>query len=228
MGITDRLEEQRNKSALGHAEPHLDDGEEVVHWVRVRHPEARKEGFAFLTADRLLICWQAKMGEEPQAFDWPEMEAWGIEKKDHGGPTICVETEGDDAIVHLPARSEKSAGRVSEFLHEFARRAPKPRRSLATPSSERFQTLEGHQVHRERHTALGFTKRIAVTVLGDALILFGLLVGWLPVLPFWLPIIAGLAILASEYDWAKDLSDFFKDKYYDAKKKIKARRQTSE
>lgn len=227
MGLQDRLEEQRNKSALSHAEPHLDENEDVVHWVRVKHPEVRKEGFAFVTDGRLLICWQGRSGEDPQVFDWAEVETWGIEKRDSGGPTVRVEGKADVATVHLPARSHRAAGRVSAFLHEIARLAPKPRRATkASPGS--FEVHEGIEVHRDRHTALGYTKRIVVTVIGVTLILFGLILGWLPVLPFWLPIIAGLAILASEYDWAKDLYDFLKDKYKDARKKIKSRRRTSE
>lgn len=228
MGIAERLEDQRNKSALSHAEPHLDEGEEVVHWARVKHPEIRKEGFAYVTHERLLICWQGRGDDDPQAFDWVELESWGIEKKDNGGPTICVESGGDDATVHFPARSERAAGRVSEFLHHFTRRAPKPRRSLSGVQPGSFEVREGVEVQRDRRTAMGYTKRLIVTILGVLLISFGVLLGWLPVLPFWLPIIAGFALLASEYDWAKDFNDFLKDKYQDAKKKIKARRQTSE
>ena len=228
MGLRDRLEEQRNKSALSLAKPHLDENEAVVHWVRVKHPEARKESFAFATDDRLLICWQGRSGEDPQVFEWVDVETWGIEARDSGGPTVSVEGPGDMATVHLPTRSTRAAGRVSAFLHGIARLAPKPKRPPKKSGPGSFEVHEGIDVHRDRHTALGYTKRIVVTVLGVTLILFGLILGWLPVLPFWLPIIAGLAILASEYDWAKDLYDFLKDKYQDARKKIKSRRRTSE
>ncbi|HYN36993.1 MAG TPA: PGPGW domain-containing protein [Actinomycetota bacterium] len=226
--MQERLEEQRNKSALSHAEPFLGENEEVVHWVRVKHPEVRKEGFAFVTDGRLLIYWHGRSGEDPQVFKWDDVETWGIEKRDSGGPVILVEGKDDVATVHLPARSHRAADRVSEFLHEVARLAPEPKRAPKESSPGNFEVHEAIEVHRDRHTALGYTKRIVITVLGVTLILFGLILGWLPVLPFWLPIIAGLAILASEYDWAKDLYDFLKDKYHDARKKIKSRRRTSE
>jgi uncharacterized protein (TIGR02611 family) len=46
-------------------------------------------------------------------------------------------------------------------------------------------------------------KRIAVTVAGFGLIAVGLVGLALPVLPGWLLILAGLALLATQYAWAE-------------------------
>lgn len=226
MGIAERFDDQRNRTALNKVQSHLDEGEEIHHWVRVRHADSRKEGFAYVTDHRLLVRWQGRAAEGHQEFRWEQVEAWGIEADASGGPVLCVESDENDTTIQMPARSRGVAERVSTFLHHFARRAPKPERALRQPDRDNFMPHESVQVHRERRTALGQTKRIVVTVLGIALILFGVALGWLPLLPFWLPVIAGLALLASEYDWAKDVSDFFKDKYEDARDKIKARRQS--
>lgn len=226
MGIAERFDDQRNRTALNKAQPYLEEGEEIHHWVRVRHADTRKEGFAYVTDLRLLVRWQGRTAEGHQEFRWEHVEAWGIEADAPGGPVLCVESDANDATVQMPARSRGVAARVTDFLHHFARRARKPERKLKQPDRDNFIPHENVQVMRERRTALGQTKRIVVTVLGIALILFGVVLGWLPLLPFWLPVIAGLALLASEYDWAKDVSDFFKDKYEDARDKIKARRQS--
>ena len=226
MGIADRLDEQRDRIACNRIQPHLDDGEEIHHWVRVRHAETRKEGFAYATDRRLLVRWQGRTAESHQEFQWERVESWGVEADAAGGPVLCVESDDDDAIVQLPARSRGVAERVTRFLHHFAERAPRPSRALKQPDRDNFVPRSEVTITHERRNAIGQTKRIIVTVLGIALILFGVVLGWLPLLPFWLPVIAGLALLASEYDWAKDVSDYFKDKYEDAKNKIKARRQS--
>ena len=228
MGLAERFDDQRNRTAVSRALPYLDTDEEIVHWVRVRHRDSGKEGFAYVTERRLLLRWQGRRAEGHQEFRWEELEAWGIQAEGSGGPKLCVEAGKADAVVELPARSRGVAKRVTRFLGHFSRRAPKPRRSLETPRTETFEPLESVEVTHERPNAIGQTKRIIVTVLGVALILFGVALGWLPLLPFWLPVIAGFALLASEYDWAKDFLDFMKDKYAGARDKIKARRQSAE
>jgi uncharacterized protein (TIGR02611 family) len=50
-------------------------------------------------------------------------------------------------------------------------------------------------------------RRIGVTVVGFALVLAGLVGLALPVVPGWLLIVPGLAILATEYVWAQRILD---------------------
>ena len=58
-------------------------------------------------------------------------------------------------------------------------------------------------------------KRVGITIAGFALILTGIAGLALPILPGWLLIIAGLAVLATEYAWAERALN-------SAKKKAKA------
>jgi hypothetical protein len=51
------------------------------------------------------------------------------------------------------------------------------------------------------------TRRAAVTLLGTGLLGVGLVGLALPVLPGWLFIFGGLAVLAREYAWARDALD---------------------
>lgn len=226
MGISDRLDDQRNRTAFSRALPHLDDDEEIHHWVRIRHSEARKEGFAYVTEKRLLLKWQGHTAEGHQEFLWTEVQSWGIETDVSGGPVLCVESEGSEATVQMPARSRGVAQRVSDFLHHFARLAPRPSRSLQQPGKENFKPHETVEVLRQKRSALGQTRRILVTIIGIALIVFATLIIPLPGPWSILLNIAGLAVLATEYDWAQDLSDFLRDKYEEARRKIKARRQS--
>ncbi|MGZ5384016.1 MAG: PGPGW domain-containing protein [Acidimicrobiia bacterium] len=50
-------------------------------------------------------------------------------------------------------------------------------------------------------------RKLLIGILGFALLLVGLIGLVLPFLPGWLLIIAGLAVLGTEYVWAKRLSD---------------------
>lgn len=227
MGIARRIVEQRDRLALNRAAPYLEENEELIHWVRVRQVEGRGEGFAFVTKRQLVVHWQGR-SEDPQTFQWDELEAWGIEADAKGGPVLSVESERKEAAVRIPAGSRSVADKAKKFLRSFAEHAPNPSRGLsANPSSAQVKSVKEIQVSPSKRTAWEQTRRIIVTVLGVALILFGVAVGWLPVFPFWLPILAGLALLATEYDWAKDASDWVKDNYQEAKKKIKARQKRS-
>lgn len=50
-------------------------------------------------------------------------------------------------------------------------------------------------------------RKILIGILGSTVVLIGLVGLVLPFLPGWLLIIAGLALLSTEYVWAKRLSD---------------------
>jgi len=60
-------------------------------------------------------------------------------------------------------------------------------------------------------------KRVAVTVVGFTLLLAGLAGLILPIVPGWLLIIPGLALLATEYVWAQRLLTVAKEKATQAK-----------
>jgi Putative transmembrane protein (PGPGW) len=67
-------------------------------------------------------------------------------------------------------------------------------------------------------------KRIAVSVVGFVLLLAGLIMMVLPG-PGILVIIAGLAVLATEYVWAQRALNFAKEKAEQAKYKVMGRKQ---
>lgn len=227
MGIADRLREQRNRQALSRIESHLSDGETVVEWVRVKHHTApRKEGFAYVTQRRLLVRWQGR-SDGHQVFGWEEVVSWGVEAEADGGPVLHVESPDEHARMQMPARSRGVAQRISDFLRTFARHAPEPSRSPRGPDAERLLPDGEVSVGQQRRSALDQTKRIVVTIVGVALIVVAPLIALVPGPWSILLVLAGVATLATEYDWAKDLADFIRDKYDDARKKIKSRRRST-
>jgi putative transmembrane protein PGPGW len=69
------------------------------------------------------------------------------------------------------------------------------------------------------------SKRVAVSIVGFALLAAGLAGLIFPILPGWLLIIVGLAVLASEYAWARRLLNTAKDRAKRARDKIRWRRK---
>ena len=59
-------------------------------------------------------------------------------------------------------------------------------------------------------------RKILIGILGSTVVLIGLVGLVLPFLPGWLLIIAGLALLSTEYVWAKRLSDGARRARHDA------------
>ena len=220
------MRDQRNRQAASRAEPHLPEGEAVEDWVRVKHSDVRREGFAYVTERRLLIEWQGR-SDDHEHFTWEEVVSWGIEPEADGGPILCIETDDQATKLQMPARSHAVARRVSSFLRSFGKKAPSPKRSLARSDPKRFIAHAEVDVARQRRSAFGQTKRIAITIIGVALITLAILIIPLPGPWSILLTLGGLAVLAREYDWAQDLADFFRDKYKDARDKIKSRRSST-
>ncbi|MFN2490565.1 MAG: PGPGW domain-containing protein [Actinomycetota bacterium] len=223
MKIADLIVEQRDKHVFGYARPHLDHDEEVIHWVRTRHPKERRSGFAYLTTRRLLVVWPSH-ADGPGAMAWTEIHSWGIDPEAAGGPILGMESPAEEVFVHIPVGSHGTARRVTSFLRKFARLAPKSRGRLRHRHHVAFSSDDSVVVRLEKRSAAALTKRMIVTVIGLLLLLAGVLITPIPG-PWSLPLIlAALAVLASEYDWAKDVYDWTRDKSRKARDKLKARR----
>ena len=69
--------------------------------------------------------------------------------------------------------------------------------------------------------------RIVLTLVGTILILAGIIGLLLPVVPGWLLIIPGLAILATEFVWARRLLDTAKGKAALVKAKVQGKKKSA-
>lgn len=215
----------RKDHILSYARPHLDDGEEIAHWVRARHPEKRRaEGFMFVTSKRFILCWTGS-DLQPQSLEWNEIEAWGVDDGVRGGPVLFIERDHSPAVAQMPVTTNGMAETVSRFVKAFAQRAPEP---VDPPREDlwrgRFAPRADVKVSPESRSIAAQARRIVVSVLGILLVVGGIAITPLPG-PWSFPIIiGGLAVLASEYDWAKDVRDWVRERYKAAKEIIRSRR----
>jgi uncharacterized protein (TIGR02611 family) len=226
VGLFRRIAQQREAQILSHAEPYLGEGEEVVHWVRARNFEGRRSrGFLFITRSRVILVWTVGKGDDAHS-EWHEIEAWGVNPELDGGPVLAVECVGTDISARLPVSTTATAQEVRNFLRSFASHAPTPRRTLK-PKSEHgpFHSHAEVKVQPAKRSVTDHTKRILVTLLGVVLVVGGILITPLPG-PWSFPIIVGgLAVLATEYDWADDMRDWIKKRSKQLADKVRNRRK---
>jgi uncharacterized protein (TIGR02611 family) len=227
VGLLQRIAEQREQQILSHAAPYLEDDEEVVHWVRTRNFEGRRgRGFLYLTSQRVVLVWTVGKSE-PAHSEWHLIEAWGVNPETEGGPLLAVECEGQDIHAKLPVTTAEMARDVRGFLRTFASNAPTPRRTLkprAHPGP--YHSHAEVDVKPAHRNLASFTKRAIVTILGLFLVIGGILMIPLPG-PWSFPvIIGGLAVLATEYDWADDMRDWVKRRSKQIADKVRGRRKS--
>jgi Putative transmembrane protein (PGPGW) len=214
MGLIGWISDQRENLIVDNARTYLDHDEDVVDWVRAREPNGKGEGFVFATAKRVVVHWTGD-SEGNDDFLWREIHCWGINTEVPGGPVLSLEGEDSSALVQMPVETHGATERVARFLARFRGLAPTPRRAPAT--AERllpgvWSSSPDIELPVERKSVPQMTKRIAITALGLALVLVGIVLLVAPG-PGILVVIAGLAVLASEYDWAKDALMWARERY---------------
>ena len=227
MGLLRKLAEIREHQILEHAEPYIDEGEKVLSWIRTTRPNRSARGFLFVTDKRVVVSW-SKMGpDESGPVTWDQIRAWGLAPDGGRGPMFAFETEREAYQAHILVGTDGMVAKANEFLVHFIDKVPAPRGGLTrVEDPDRFRTSEVH-LERERKTVGKHTRRAIATIIGLCLIVFAFLIGWIPG-PWSIPlVIAGLAVLATEYDWADDFLTWVKQRYEKTKARLRARRSTS-
>lgn len=218
MGLIGSISQQRRNQIVSYVVPHLGDGEEVLRYARARDPSSKRKGFLYLTPKRLLLAW--KQDGDPVSIPWSDIRVWRVDK-DGTVPVLSAEGGERSVVVELRTATHAMTVGVRDFLKRFAELAPDGSRA---PGSNAITADGHHEVNKERLTPARLTRRIAITALGLALIIVA---GFIVVLPGpWsiLLVIAGLAILAGEYDWAEDALDWAKTQYQAARRRLRERR----
>lgn len=227
MGFLHWVHERREKLILGNAYHLLAEDEDIIQWVRISLPGTRREGFAFVTPHQMILHWNGRRAEN-LSLRWADIKGWAVNERSQRGALLAVHAEGSDVLLELPADTHATAARVSDFLQCFAEHAPEPAKPPPAASSglgnAEWVSNGEIEVARVARSPVELARRIVVTCIGVALIITGILIIPLPG-PWSLFVnLGGLAILASEYDWAKDAQMWVRKKYEQAKAKIQKRR----
>ena len=218
MGIERRLSEFRRKQIVGHVDPHLLDDEEVVDWARALNPETKGKGFVYLTDDRFLVAWRDE-NQEAAVVDLKEVTSWGL-KEDDPGPLLCVEGGDEKLFVQFRTGSRSMSESARQFIENLARLMPE-----SAEKPEGYGDEVDLSAAPAPRSAWSHARRITVTVLGVAMIIAAPLIAFFPGPWSILLVLAGLALLATEYEWAEDAQDWMRQRYRQARDAIRARRE---
>lgn len=177
-----------------------------------------------MTPDRAIIAWK---GDEEAAVSIPlaEVTRWGVRHDTRGGPVLTIESPEHAVAVQLLTSSRAMTEGVIHFLLLFSEWIPDGAVAILEDGEESHLDTPDLDVRTEPRSVSELTKRVVVTLLGVMLIITAILIVPLPGPWSFLLTIAGLAILASEYDWAEDALDWARLKYKRAREKIRARRK---
>ena len=224
MGLMRRITELREKQIKAHAEPFLDEGEEVLIWARTRDPQTKRRGLVYLTPRQCIVQWSGS-AVSPGAILWQNIHSWGVNDTAESGPVLAIETSMQTALCEILVETEGMVANAQALIQKFAELAPTPRGPLSDVGlAGSFEATTETNVTRERKSLASQTKRIAVTVIGVVLVLAGAVLLVVPG-PGILVVLAGLAVLASEYDWAQDILHWARHRYQQTRRKLDARRR---
>ena len=190
---------------LGQVRPLLEVDERVSVWAHVLAPEDEQAGLLSLTTARCLVHWNA--GDEATAtFRWDELTAWELAPRQAGATVLTLVAGTHHVEMRLPLTSDARARRAAAVVHHVAEHAPADVESSAGNDPPYFDA--------EPRGLRGHARRIGVTLVGLLVVLVSIVFAspFVPG-PGALTFLAGLAILAREYDWARDVHRWVKRKF---------------
>jgi uncharacterized protein (TIGR02611 family) len=194
----------RERLVLSQIHPHLDADEQVVQWAHVHAVSGRRQGVLACTRQRCVVHWVGDAGYV--VFRWEDLRAWHVERPAADRPVLELIGAEDHVAVEFRVSSKPRLRKASAVFDTVA--------SLAPPDAHGTGWETGElplQIPAARRGWRGHTRRIVVTIAGLFVILVGLLFAS-PLVPGpgALTVLAGLALLASEFDWAKDLQHWLR------------------
>jgi hypothetical protein len=192
-----RFRRFRERLVLGPILRYLDGDEEVLAWTHASVPEHRAPAVLLVTN---LKCHLHLANQSVPDISMPlgELTAFRLDRRDPEVVRVHLDGPEGDVMVELLLTNRlrsRSVGRVLATLHRQQIQAPvgfDP--SLTSPVPPMVRSVKHH------------ARRVWVTVLGVFMLLLGAIFAT-PVVPGpgALTAVAGIAILAREYEWARDL-----------------------
>lgn len=198
----------RERMVLGPFRSLLDVDEPIQAWVHVVGDEDRT-GVLFVTERRCLLHLGSI--EHPTVMiSWAELTGWDLAMPANGPAEVTLGSADERLDVRLPlttAGQTRKANDVVGHLH---------RSSVVATSSEATDKDSTGPIPLQpaQRGVRGQVRRVIVTVVGILVILLSALFAspFVPG-PGALTFLAGLALLSSEYDWARDVHTWFRRKF---------------
>jgi uncharacterized protein (TIGR02611 family) len=202
---------------LGQVRHLLEVDERVTVWAHVHAPDDDRPGLLSLTGERCLVHWSPR-DEATAAFRWTELTSWDVSTAPHGGAVLVMATRSEQVEAFLPLTTGARARNARSVVAHVAQHAP-PATAAAREGSSKWLTAE-------RRGWRDHARRVVVTIVGLVVVLVSAVFAspFVPG-PGALTFLAGLAILAKEYDWARDVHHWVKRKVDRVWRWLQARRE---
>lgn len=182
---------------LGQVRPLLEANEIVTVWAHVHTPNGDRPGLLTLTGERCLVHWSAR-DEATVVLHWAELTAWEVSVETPGGALLTMVAGGRHIEVRLPLSTGSRAQNATRVVDHVTHHAPS---EVRRPGADRSEPLTA-----EPRGWRGHVRRVVITVVGLLVVLLSAVFAspFVPG-PGALTFLAGLTILAKEYDWARDV-----------------------
>lgn len=182
----------RERMVLGPLCGHLQAAETINAWAHV--VDATGRGGVLTVTEKRCLVHCGPPGSEPVTIAATELDAWRLESVHPTVVELALETEPERVVFQLPLTTHGQARKASEVVRELASWDPGVERAQPPVLTSSRLGLRGH------------VRRVVVTLVGVVLMLLSALFAS----PFFpgpgaLTFLLALALLAREYDWARDV-----------------------
>ena len=187
----------RERLVLGHVRRGLDPGEVILAWSHASVPESRAPAL-FVVTDRRCLLHVAIAAVPDVDTPLQRFRLLDIDRRNHATGLVRLRGDAAEVVAEFSLTSRARSRAMGRVLAELARA------NIGLPQG--FDPSATSPLPPIRRGVRDHARRVWVTVLGVAVLLLSLLFAspFLPG-PGALTAVAGFAILAREYEWARDV-----------------------
>ncbi len=198
----------RERMVLGPFRSHLDVDEPIQAWAHVLGDEGRF-GLLFVT-ERQCLLHLGPIEQPPMPISWAELTGWDLATPANGSADVTLGSANGRVDVRLPLTTAGQARKANDLVGRLHRSSVVTTSSTATEKD----TTGPIPLQPAERGVRGHLRRVIVTVVGVLVILVSALFAspFVPG-PGALTFLAGLALLAREYDWARDVHTWVRRKF---------------
>jgi uncharacterized protein (TIGR02611 family) len=200
-----RVRRFRERLVLGHVRSTLADDERILSWAHAKLPGVRAPGVILVT-DRRCVLHAASAQIDDRASAWIALQGWELHQITHSRAKLTLTTDEGAAISELSLTSRARAERASKLLAAISECTDLPCTRTSGPARRRRVRRRPPELKAAPRGPREHARRAVITVVG----VLGLLLSAVFATPFVpgpgaLTAVASIAILAREYEWARDL-----------------------